>query len=131
MHEPRWIGRTIAEALHHDQLRTYGGRYGVRDENLLESALARPQQKWSYEPDADLYDLAAAYAFGLAKNHPFVDGNKRTAFAVMMLFLSLNKRPLHVPEPEAILTMLAVASGELGEPELAAWCRDRGVPVSE
>ena len=131
MHGPRWIGRTIAEALHHDQLRTYGGRYGVRDENLLESALARPQQKWSYEPDADLYDLAAAYAFGLAKNHPFVDGNKRTAFAVMMLFLSLNKRPLHVPEPEAILTMLAVASGELGEPELAAWCRDRGVPVSE
>jgi death-on-curing protein len=131
MDEPRWIDRTLAEALHHDQLRTYGGRYGVRDENLLGSALARPQQRWAYEEDADLFDLAAAYAFGIAKNHPFVDGNKRTAFAVMTLFLALNGRPLRAEEPDAIVTMLAVAAGELGEPELAAWCRQRGVAVSE
>ena len=126
MDEPRWIDPGFVEALHHDQLKTYGGRWGVRDANLLESALARPRQRWSYEPGADLYDLAAAYAFGIAKNHPFVDGNKRTAFAVMTLFLALNRSPLHVPEPEAIVTMLGVASGELGESELAAWCRQRG-----
>ena len=138
MDEPRWINRTVVEALHHDQLKTYGGRYGVRDDNMLGSALARPQQRWSYEPDADLYDLAAAYAFGIAKNHPFVDGNKRTAFAVMALFLALNRSPLHVPEPEAIVTMLGVASGTVSEPELAAWCREppgrrshRGAEVSE
>ena len=124
MDEPRWVTRTIAEALHHDQLKTYGGRYGVRDDNMLESALARPRQRWAYEPEADLHDLAAAYAFGIAKNDPFVDGNKRTAFAVMTLFLALNKNPLHVPEPEAIHVMLSVASGELGEPALAAWCRE-------
>ena len=133
MTEPRWIGRGLAEALHQDQLKTYGGRFGVRDPNLLESALARPRQRWAYEPDADLADFAAAYAFGIAKNHPFVDGNKRTAFAAMMLFLALNGRPLHVPEPEAIVTMLGVASGDLGEAELAAWCRQRGdsAPASE
>lgn len=130
MDEPRWIDRTFVEALHHDQLRTYGGRFGIRDENLLESALARPQQRWAYESEADLFDLAAAYAFGIAKNHPFIDGNKRTAFAVMVLFLALNRRPLHVPEPEAIVTMLGVAAGDVSEPELAAWCRQRGGPVS-
>ena len=131
MDEPRWIARELAEALHHDQLRTYGGRFGVRDGTLLESALARPQQRWAYEPDSDLFDLAASYAFGIAKNHPFVDGNKRTAFAVMTLFLAINKSPLRAKESDAILTMLGVASGDLGEPELAAWCRQRGVPVSE
>ncbi len=126
MAEPRWIDRTLAELLHHDQLRSYGGRWGIRDENMLESALARPQQRFAYDAGADLFDVAAAYAFGIAKNHPFVDGNKRTAFAVMTLFLVLNGRPLRAEEPDAILTMLGVASGELGEPELAAWCRHRG-----
>ncbi len=131
MAEPHWIRRPLVEALHHDQLKTYGGRFGVRDENLLESALARPRQRWAYEREADLFDLAAAYAFGIAKNHPFIDGNKRTAFAVMTLFLALNGRPVKAEEPDAILTMLGVAAGELGEPELAAWCRQRGAPVSE
>ena len=98
---------------------------------MLESALARPRQRWAYEEDADLFDLAAAYAYGMAKNHPFVDGNKRTAFGVMAVFLALNGRPLRVAEPDAILTMLGVAAGELREPELAAWCRQQDEPVSE
>ena len=126
--EPLWIERPLAEALHHDQLRTYGGRWGIRDENLLESALARPRQRWSYEPDTDLCDLAAAYAFGIAKNHPFIDGNKRTAFAAMAVFLGLNEQPLRSDEPQAILTMLAVAAGEMEEAELAAWARENSEP---
>ncbi|MEO0558617.1 MAG: type II toxin-antitoxin system death-on-curing family toxin [Bacteroidota bacterium] len=129
--EPRWVGRALVEALHHDQLKTYGGRYGVRDANLLESALARPQQKWAYEEGTDVFDLAAAYAYGIAKNHPFVDGNKRTAFAVMTLFLVLNGHPLQATEPDAIIVMLGVASGDLGEAELATWCRRHGNTTSE
>lgn len=128
MTEPRWIGRGLIEALHHDQVRTYGGRYGLRDANLLESALARPQQRLAYDAEADLPALAAAYAFGIAKNHPFVDGNKRTAFAAMMIFLARNGRPLDVSEAEAIITMLAVAAGDRTEDDLAAWCRTHARP---
>lgn len=131
MNEPTWITRQVAEAVHHEQLRAHGGRWGVRDENLLESALARPQQKWAYEDDADLGDLGAAYGFGIAKNHPFIDGNKRTAFVAMGVFLLANGVHIQASEPEAVTVMRGIASGELGEPELAAWCRQRGVPVSE
>ena len=130
MREPIWITRDGAEAIHHEQLRSHGGRWGIRDENMLESALARPQQKWAYEDDADLSDLAAAYGFGIAKNHPFIDGNKRTAFVAMGVFLLANGVHLRASEPEAVTVMLGVASGELGEPELAAWCRQRGASVS-
>ena len=128
--EPTWISRGLAEAIHHEQLRTHGGRFGLRDENLLESALARPRQRWAYEEGLDLCDLAASYAFGIAKNHPFIDGNKRTAFVALGVFLIMNGTRITAPEPEAVEIMLAVASGELGEPELAAWCRDRGAEVS-
>lgn len=129
MTEPRWITRAAAEAMHHGQMRQHGGRFGLRDENLLESALARPQQRWGYEPESDLFDLAAAYAFGIAKNHPFIDGNKRTAFTSMAAFLILNGYRLHASEPEAIITMLAVAAGDKTEDELAAWCREHSRPV--
>ena len=129
--EPIWIRRDAAEIIHQEQLRTHGGRWGIRDENLLESALARPQQKWAYEEGSDLADLAAAYGFGIAKNHPFIDGNKRTAFVAMAVFMLANGSHLRASEPEAVTIMLGIASGELGESELAAWCRDRGVPVSE
>ena len=128
--EPLWIGRDLADAIHSEQLRTHGGRVGIRDENLLESALARPRQRWAYEDGIDLPDLAAAYGFGIAKNHPFIDGNKRTAFVCLGVFLLMNGVRLTASEPEAIDVMLGVASGELGEPELAAWCRQRGEPVS-
>lgn len=129
MDEPVRISRPLAEAIHHEQLREHGGRFGLRDENLLESALARPRQRWSYE-DADLFDLAAAYAFGIAKNHPFVDGNKRTALVALGVFLRMNGVQLTAPEPEAVEVMLGVAAGELGEAELATWCRQRGREVS-
>ena len=130
MREPIWITRDAAEAIHHEQLRAHGGRWGIRDENMLESALARARQKWAYEGDADLSDLAAAYGFGIAKNHPFIDGNKRTAFVAMGVFLLTNGVHIRASEPEAVTVMLGVASGELAEPELAAWCRQRGESVS-
>ena len=137
--EPEWITRDLAEAIHHEQLRTHGGRFGLRDENTLESALARPRQRWAHEDGVDLADLAAAHAFGIAKNHSlaapspsaFVDGNKRSAFMALYVFLDINGVELEAPEPEAVDVILGVASGDLGEPELAAWCRQRGVPVSE
>ena len=129
MDEPIWVSRDAAEAIHYVQLRTHGGRWGIRDEGLLDSALARPRQRWVYESDADLADLAAAYGFGIAKNHPFVDGNTRTAFVVMAAFLLVNGVHLQASEPEAVTVVLGVASGELGEAELAAWCRQRGEPV--
>ena len=128
--EPFWIPRDAVEVLHHDQLRAHGGRWGIRDENMLESALARPQQRWSYESDTDLFDLGAAYAFGIAKNHPFVDGNKRTAFMTLFSFLFSNGIHLTAPESEAVATMLAVAAGDLDEAGLAAWCRDSSAPTS-
>ncbi len=123
MTEPIWISRDLAESIHHDQLKDNGGSWGIRDENLLESALARPQQRWSYGPDADLFDLAAAYAFGIAKNHPFIDGNKRTAFVTMAAFLIINGHQLGASEVEAVATMLGVADSSLDESGLAAWCR--------
>lgn len=101
----------------------FGGADGVRDEGLLESALARPENLAAYG-DPDVFDLAAAYAFGIVRNHAFVDGNKRTAFVTAALFLDLNGKSLAAPEPEATATMLAFASGEVSEAEFAAWLRE-------
>ncbi len=126
--EPVWLDRTIVAYIHEDQIRQHGGLFGVRDEGLLESALARPRQRWTYEPESDLAALAAAYAFGIAKNHPFLDANKRVAFMAAYTFLRVNGLHLVAPEPEAVQMMLDVAAGELGEPELAAWLRQRAVP---
>lgn len=125
--EPVWLDYPIVEALHNDQLRTHGGTPGVRDRGLIESALARPLQRWTYDESADLANLAASYGFGLAKNHGFVDGNKRVAFMALYVFLGLNGKDLDAPEPEVVSVMLAVAGGELGEDELAAWVRERWV----
>ncbi|MGB3544545.1 type II toxin-antitoxin system death-on-curing family toxin [Rubrivirga sp.] len=130
MDEPLWIARDLADAIHSEQLRAHGGARGVRDENLLESALARPRQRWAYEEDVDLESLAAAYAFGVAKNPPFIDGNKRTAFVVMGVFLFMNGVRLSATEPEATVTVLAVAAGDLDEVGLAAWCRGNSAPTS-
>lgn len=124
MADPHWVSREAAEAIHLSQLRAHGGRWGLRDENLLESALARPQQRFAYEPEADLFDLGAAYAFGIARNHPFVDGNKRTAFMALFSFLYANGQHLLASEPDAVMVMLAVAAGERSESDLAAWCRE-------
>ena len=125
MREPRWVPRVVVDAAHLDQLREHGGLAGVRDENGLEAALARPQQKWHYDPEADLATLAAAYAFGIAKAHPFNDGNKRTAFLTAVIFLGLNGRDLDATEAEVVQSMIALAAGSLSEPQFAAWIRDR------
>ena len=105
--EPTWLDRSIVQALHADQILEHGGSLGIRDEGLLESALARPQQKWHYEPATDLASLAAAYAFGIAKNHPFVDGNKRAALVAAYTFLAINDLELEAPEPEAVAAIRA------------------------
>ena len=123
MREPRWVPRLVLEAVHLDQLREHGGRPGLRDEHALESALARPRQKWSYEPASDLAALAAAYAFGIARNHPFIDGNKRAAFLAMMVFLGLNGEGLQGSEHEIVQVMVALAAGGLDEADLADWIR--------
>jgi death on curing protein len=107
---PRWVPRLVLDAAHLDQLREHGGLPGIRDENALEAALARPQQKHNYEPDSDLATLAAAYAFGLAKAHPFNDGNKRAAFLAAMIFLGLNGKDLDATEAEVVQVMTALAA---------------------
>jgi death-on-curing protein len=119
--EPRWLGRLVVDEAHFRQIREHGGSHGLRDENALESALARPQQRWHYEPDSPLSQLAAAYGYGLARNHAYVDGNKRVALVVMAAFQNRNGLELTATNEEALAMMLAVAAGEATEAELAAW----------
>jgi len=126
--EPTWLDRPIVEALHADQILEHGGSLGIRDEGLLESALARPQQRWHYESGSDLATLAAAYAFGIAKNHPFVDGNKRAALVAAYTFLAINDCELEAPEPEAVNAILGTADGSLSEEALASWIRSHLIP---
>ena len=125
--EPVWLDANVALAIHERQLAEHGGGVGVRDEGLLESALGRPINRWAYGED-DLCALAAAYAFGVARNHPFIDGNKRTAWVLARLFLRLNGAVLIFAPEEAIRTVLALAAGELSEAELADWFRGRLTP---
>jgi death-on-curing protein len=126
--EPTWLPRIAIEAAHADQIRTHGGQLGLRDEGLLESALARPRQRWNYDPESDLADLTAAYGFGLVKNHPFLDGNKQIGFVAMNMFLILNDREIEAPEPEVVEVMLGIATGSLDETTLASWVRSVMVP---
>ncbi len=126
---PVWIDARAILFLHDESLAMFGGARGLRDAGLLESALARPVNQLLYEPDCDIAELAAAYAFGLAKNHPFVDGNKRTAFLALGLFLAVNHRRLETTQIDAIETMLSLASGTLDENALAAWVRDKIVHI--
>lgn len=120
------VESALALAIHDRQLAEHGGSPGVRDENLLESALARPQQLHTYgDPEPDLADLAATLAYGLARNHPFVDGNKRTAYVVCRTFLALNGAELVATAEEKYLTILALAEGKLTAEDFAAWLRKR------
>ena len=128
--EPRWVPRLVVEAVHVDQVREHGGLIGIRDENALESALARARQRWTYEPEVDLPRLAADYAYGIARNHPFRDGNKRVAFVAAVTFLGLNGLDFVAPEEEVIERMLALASGKLDEEQVAEWLRSRVQPRS-
>lgn len=119
----RWVSLEVAQAAHSEQLAEHGGGEGVRDLTLLESAMARPMNVAAYgEPDAA--ELAAAYAFGIARNHPFVDGNKRTAAVVCETFLVLNGWHLDASDAELVVVFLALAAGELDEEELTGWLRE-------
>ena len=120
MVEPVWVARDIVLAVHDEQLAEHGGQPGVRDMGLLESALARPRNQYAYG-ETSIARLAASYAFGLSRNHPFLDGNKRTSLVVAELFLALNGLELAVSDAECVTTFLALAAGDLTEEELAGW----------
>ena len=123
MSAPRWLTVDQAVRIHAEQLARFGGPEGIRDMGMLESAMARPLNKWSYG-ERDMAALAAAYAYGLAKNHPFVDGNKRAAFMVMMVFLRKNAIAFAPPEAMATAAILGLAAGDIVEEGLTRWIRD-------
>ncbi|WP_270935098.1 type II toxin-antitoxin system death-on-curing family toxin [Falsiroseomonas oryzae] len=125
--EPEWIGPALALAIHEEQVAEHGGADGVRDVGLLESALARPRHAWSYGVE-DRCALAAALGPGIARNHPFVDGDKRTAFVAVETFLILNGLDLRASDAESAVAMLDLAAGEMTEDEFAAWLRDHTAP---
>jgi death-on-curing protein len=123
MAEPTWLSRLTVDALHLDQLREHGGLRGLRDENALESALARPIQRRAYDPEADLPALAAAYGFGLVRDHPYADGNKRIGFIALATFLEINGLVLKATDAAIVVMMDALAAGRSSEEELAIWIR--------
>jgi death on curing protein len=123
MSEPFWLTRQIIVAIHDEQLTIHGGASGLRDQGMLESALDRPRNRWA-DQQADLPELAAAYAFGIARNHPFVDGNKRTSLLALYTFFGVNGIDFIVPEADAAAIILALAAGEVDEEGLARWIRD-------
>ena len=128
---PVWIEKRVVLAYHDMQLAEHGGSTGVRDEGLLESALARPQNVAAYADDVPtLYRLAAAYAFGIARNHPFVDGNKRTALVAAIAFLERNGLAFAASQQEAYLTFYDLAAGKLSEEELTAWFEKNSTPTA-
>jgi death-on-curing protein len=124
MKEPTWLSIELVLAIHEEQIAQFGGAEGIRDQGALESALARAKNRWLYE-EAPIVSIGAAYAFGIARNHAFVDGNKRTAFVSMATFLGLNDIGLQASEEEAVVIILALAAGEIEEEELARWIADR------
>jgi death on curing protein len=113
----------VVDAIHGDQLREHGGLPGVRDENALESALARPQHAWHYGANTDLPRLAAAYAFGLVKNHPYRDGNKRIGFLAMVTFLGVNGRTFEATDTEVVIQFVSLAAGKVSEDGMTDWIR--------
>ena len=123
MTEPVWLTVDLVVAIHGEQLRLFGGPEGIRDPAMLESALDRPKNKWAYG-ERELAALAAAYAFGIARNHPLVDGNKRASFLAMITFLGLNGVDFVAPEAQAAAAILALAAGEIDEAGLARWIKD-------
>jgi death-on-curing protein len=117
------VSRLVVDAIHTDMLLTHGGLPGLRDEDMLESAIACPRQRFAYDATTDLAALAAAYGFGLARNHPYVDGNKRVAFVAMAVFLGLNCLEFTAAETDVVTTIVALASGTLDEAALGDWIR--------
>jgi death-on-curing protein len=129
MKEPIWIDKPEVLVAHSHQLALHGGSDGIRDEGLLESALGKPRNVFFYEESTDLCRLAASYAYGIAKNHPFIDGNKRTALVVSLSFLELNGLEIEASQEETYFTFLHLADGSLPEDELAAWFTSHAVAL--
>jgi death-on-curing protein len=127
--EPRWLGRLAIDEAHFRQIREHGGRHGLRDENALESALARPGQRWGYDEAVTIPDLAAAYAFGLIRDHPYVDGNKRIGLVAMVAFLDRNGHEMTASDTGAVEVIRSVAAGDLSETALAEWVASRARPA--
>jgi death-on-curing protein len=129
--EPRWLNRMIVDAIHSELLLEHGGAAGITpgSDGLLESALARPKNRLAYEPDSDLATLAAAYLFGLVKNHCYVDGNKRVGFAAAATFLLLNGLRLTASEADAYDAVIGAVNGSRTEPDIAAWLRENTTRV--
>lgn len=120
---PKWVTARIATAIHDEAIYEFGGLAGIRDHGLLESALDRPRNLLAHEPGSSIFELAASLCFGVAKNHPFNDGNKRTALLSTRTFLYLNGKVLEPAQQDEVATMLALADGSLNEQQLAAWLR--------
>ena len=123
--EPQWLSRVVVDAVHADQLREHGGLAGLRDESVLDSALARPKNKWVYSDKRDFATLAAAYGFALVTSHPYRDGNKRIGFLAIVTFLGINGYELTATDEDVVREMLALAAGDISEVELARWIRER------
>ena len=126
--EPVWLSRTVVDAIHADQVREHGGLPGVRDDNVLESALARARQKWTYG-ERDVAVLAAAYGFGIVTSHPYRDGNKRIGFLALVTFLGVNSHDLDTTDADVVATIVELAAGRLAEDELAQWTREHLAPA--
>lgn len=129
MDEPTWLSRKVVDAMQRELIAEHGGLHGIRDEGLIDSALSKPRNRWAYEPDADLAELCASYGFGLARNHGYLDGNKRIALAAMHVFARRNRLAIAVSEVEEVAVMLRLAAGSLGEADLAAWIREHLRPI--
>lgn len=123
MTEPNWVDRDALIELHHISLQRFGGMPGLRDEGLMEAALARPRQVHAYNPDADIFDLATAYAAGFVRNHAFVDGNKRAGFTACLVFLAVNGRSLAATPADATTMMVGLAARSVDEVTFANWLR--------
>ncbi|RDH87555.1 MAG: type II toxin-antitoxin system death-on-curing family toxin [endosymbiont of Escarpia spicata] len=130
MNEPEWILPNVVKAVHQILIAEHGGLSGVRDDDLLDSAMNRPQQLFSYGNEISIFDLAASYSYGLAMNHPFVDGNKRVALTVAAIFLEINGYSLDATEPEAVVIFEQLAAGELPEKNLSIWFQDSSIFVA-
>jgi death-on-curing protein len=130
MTEPIWVLPELVQAVHQTLLADHGGLPGIRDQALLDSALARPLQRAAYDDQSSVFELAAAYSYGLARNHPFIDGNKRVALTVAAVFLELNGYSLNAPEPETVLIYQQLASGSLTEEELGLWIERSAVSIA-
>lgn len=123
--EPTWLSRLVVDAIHADQVREHGGLAGVRDDTALESALARPRQAWHSRPTSGIPALAAAYALGLVKDHPYREGNKRIGFLAMVTFLGVNGYAFDGTDEDVVVQSVALAAGNVSEDALATWIRNR------